>query len=49
MFIGAPNIQEFSPSRNAILHIRELEDVKIVAKTMKYIAENPDVFNQSIR
>ncbi|XP_031282316.1 glycoprotein 3-alpha-L-fucosyltransferase A-like isoform X2 [Pistacia vera] len=46
--IGAPNIQEFSPSPNAILHIRELEDAKIVAKTMKYIAENPDAFNQSI-
>ncbi|KAM3211005.1 hypothetical protein ACQJBY_064695 [Aegilops geniculata] len=47
--VGAPNIQEFSPGEGAILHIKELDDVISVAKTMKHIASNPDAFNQSLR
>jgi glycoprotein 3-alpha-L-fucosyltransferase len=47
--VGAPNIQEFSPAEGAILHIKELDDVASVAKTMKNIASNPDAFNQSLR
>ncbi|CAO2188570.1 unnamed protein product [Urochloa humidicola] len=47
--VGAPNIQEFSPGEGAILHIKELDDVASVAKTMKNIASNPDAFNQSLR
>lgn len=47
--IGAPNIQDFAPGPRSILHIRELNDVNAVAKTMKYLAENPDAYNQSLR
>ncbi|XP_021896735.1 glycoprotein 3-alpha-L-fucosyltransferase A [Carica papaya] len=47
--IGAPNIEDFAPSPGSILHIKELGDVESVAKRMKYLAENPDAFNQSLR
>ncbi|CAK7329879.1 unnamed protein product [Dovyalis caffra] len=47
--VGAPNIQDFAPAPNSILHIKELEDVDSIAKTMKYLAENPDAYNQSLR
>ncbi|KAL7246876.1 hypothetical protein ACSBR2_001897 [Camellia fascicularis] len=47
--VGAPNIQDFAPSPSSFLHIRELEDADSVAKTMKYLAENPDAYNQSVR
>ncbi|GLT47278.1 hypothetical protein SLA2020_209860 [Shorea laevis] len=47
--IGAPNIEDFAPSPESILHIRELVDVPSVAKRMKYLSENPDAYNQSLR
>ncbi|XP_043709466.1 putative fucosyltransferase-like protein isoform X3 [Telopea speciosissima] len=47
--VGAPNIQEFAPSPGSVLHIKELNDVPSVAKTMKYLAENDDAYNQSLR
>ncbi|KAL5541084.1 hypothetical protein UlMin_043370 [Ulmus minor] len=47
--IGAPNIQDFAPGPGSILHIKELGDVESVAKTMKYLAENPTAYNQSLR
>ncbi|CAL0331323.1 unnamed protein product [Lupinus luteus] len=47
--VGAPNIQEFAPSRGAILHIKDIEDVESIAKTMKHLAENPEAYNQSLR
>ncbi|KAA8536201.1 hypothetical protein F0562_028679 [Nyssa sinensis] len=47
--VGAPNIQDFAPSPGSLLHIRELEDVDSVAKTMKHLAETPDAYNQSVR
>ncbi|KAF5745623.1 Fucosyltransferase 12 isoform 2 [Tripterygium wilfordii] len=47
--VGAPNIQDFAPYPGSILHIKQLEDVKPVAKTMRYLAENPDAYNQSLR
>lgn len=47
--VGAPNIQDFAPSPGSVLHIKELGDVEPVAKTMKYLAENPDAYNQSLR
>ncbi|XVF67582.1 hypothetical protein PTKIN_Ptkin10aG0132500 [Pterospermum kingtungense] len=47
--VGAPNIEEFAPSPGSILHIKELQDAQSVAKRMKYLAENPDAFNQSLR
>ena len=42
--IGALNIQDFAPSPSSILHIKELKDVKPVAKTMKYLAEHPKAY-----
>ncbi|KAJ6766228.1 ALPHA- 13 -FUCOSYLTRANSFERASE [Salix purpurea] len=47
--IGAPNIQDFAPAHNSILHIKELEDVDSIAKTMKYLGENLHAYNQSLR
>ncbi|CAN6483887.1 unnamed protein product [Victoria cruziana] len=47
--IGAPNIVDFSPALNSILHIRALDDVPSVAKTMQYLAENPRAYNESLR
>ncbi|KNA06667.1 hypothetical protein SOVF_178890 [Spinacia oleracea] len=47
--VGAPNIQDFAPCPGSVLHIKELEDIDTVAKTMKYLAKNPDAYNQSLR
>ncbi|XP_042502295.1 glycoprotein 3-alpha-L-fucosyltransferase A-like [Macadamia integrifolia] len=47
--VGAPNIQEFAPSPGSVLHIKEPSDVPSVAKTMKYLAQNADAYNQSLR
>lgn len=47
--IGAPNILDFAPSPNSLLHIKELKDAASVAKTMKYLAENPNAYNESLR
>ncbi|KAI3947709.1 hypothetical protein MKX01_034374 [Papaver californicum] len=47
--VGAPNIMEFAPSPISVLHIKTLEDVPSVARTMKYLAENPEAYNQSVR
>ncbi|WOL02795.1 hypothetical protein Cni_G11514 [Canna indica] len=46
--VGAPNIEEFSPSHGSVLHIKELGDVESVAKTMKFLAANPDAYNKSL-
>uniref|UniRef100_A0A1D1XD26 Fucosyltransferase n=1 Tax=Anthurium amnicola TaxID=1678845 RepID=A0A1D1XD26_9ARAE len=47
--VGAPNIQDFAPSPGSVLHIRELSDVNSVAEKMKYLAANPEAYNQSLR
>ncbi|CAH1450399.1 unnamed protein product [Lactuca virosa] len=47
--VGPPNIQDFAPAPGSILHIKELKDINPVAKTMKYLAENPIAFNESLR
>ncbi|KAL0387021.1 UNVERIFIED_CONTAM: putative fucosyltransferase-like protein [Sesamum radiatum] len=47
--IGAPNIQDFAPSPGSVLHINEVKDVNSVAKRMKYLAENPSAYNESLR
>lgn len=47
--VGAPNIQDFAPSPGSVLHIKELEDVESIAKTMRHLAENREAFNQSLR
>ncbi|KAG8650878.1 hypothetical protein MANES_07G078000v8 [Manihot esculenta] len=47
--VGAPNIQDFAPAPGSVLLIKELEDVESIAKTMKYLAENPDAYNHSLR
>uniref|UniRef100_A0A803LNT1 Fucosyltransferase n=1 Tax=Chenopodium quinoa TaxID=63459 RepID=A0A803LNT1_CHEQI len=47
--VGAPNIQDFAPCPGSVLHIKELEDIDPVAKTMKYLAENSAAYNQSLR
>jgi len=46
------NIQDFAPSPGSILHItviRELGDIEPITKKMKYLAENTDAYNQSLR
>lgn len=47
--VGAPNIQDFAPSPDSVLHIKELGDIELVAERMKFLAENPDAYNQSLR
>ncbi|GER56628.1 Alpha 1,3 fucosyltransferase [Striga asiatica] len=47
--IGAPNIQDFAPSPGSLLHIKEVKDVDSIAKRMKYLAENPKAYNESLR
>ncbi|CAN4101475.1 unnamed protein product [Withania somnifera] len=47
--IGAPNIQDFAPSPNSLLHIKELKDAETIANTMKYLAENPSAYNEFLR
>ncbi|CAA0807529.1 Glycoprotein 3-alpha-L-fucosyltransferase A [Striga hermonthica] len=47
--IGAPNIQDFAPSPDSLLHIKEVKDVDSIAKTMKYLADNPKAYNESLR
>lgn len=49
MVVGAPNILDFAPSPGSVLHIKELEDAESVAKTMRYLAENPKAYNESLR
>ncbi|KAG7011652.1 putative fucosyltransferase-like protein [Cucurbita argyrosperma subsp. argyrosperma] len=47
--VGTPNIKEFAPSPDSYLHIKEISDVESVAKSMKHLAENPKMYNQSLR
>ncbi|KAK4424194.1 Glycoprotein 3-alpha-L-fucosyltransferase A [Sesamum alatum] len=47
--VGAPNIQDFAPSPGSVLHIKDAKDVDSVAKRMKYLAENPSAYNESLR
>lgn len=47
--IGAPNIEDFAPAPGSYLHIKELKDAPEVAKTMKYLSENPVAYNKSLR
>uniref|UniRef100_A0A2P2K0Q1 Fucosyltransferase n=1 Tax=Rhizophora mucronata TaxID=61149 RepID=A0A2P2K0Q1_RHIMU len=47
--VGAHNIEDFAPAPGSILHIKQMEDVESVAKTMNYLAENPEAYNQSLR
>lgn len=47
--VGPPNIEDFSPGPGSILQIKEPSDVESVAKTMKYLADNSEAYNQSIR
>lgn len=47
--MGAPNIQDFAPFPGSLLHIKEPKDVESVAKTIKYLAENPGAYNESLR
>eukprot|EP01018_Ginkgo_biloba_P029013 Gb_37238 [translate_table: standard] len=47
--VGAPNIEDFAPSPNSILHIKTVEDIKSIAQTMKYLASNPAAYNKTLR
>ncbi|CAN1278557.1 Putative fucosyltransferase-like protein [Linum perenne] len=47
--VGAPNIQDYSPGQGSILHIKSLEDIDTVAKTMNYLSENATAYNQALR
>lgn len=47
--VGPPNIEDFAPSPVSFLHIKELQDIETVAKKMKYLADNPGAYNESLR
>ncbi|KHF99053.1 Glycoprotein 3-alpha-L-fucosyltransferase A -like protein [Gossypium arboreum] len=47
--IGAPNIEDFAPSSDSYLQIKDLKDVRSIAEQMKYLAGNPDAYNRLLR
>ncbi|KAL2631929.1 hypothetical protein R1flu_016615 [Riccia fluitans] len=47
--VGAPNIENFAPASNAVLHIKDLHDIKQVAKQIKYLASNFTAYNETLR
>ncbi|KAF8054818.1 hypothetical protein N665_1312s0011 [Sinapis alba] len=47
--VGAPNIQDFAPSPDSILHIKQMTDIEPVAKRMKHLADNPEAYNKMLR
>lgn len=47
--IGAPNIQDFAPGPNTVLHIKTLDDVPLVASEMKHMAKNDSAFKEATR
>ncbi|XP_009391356.2 glycoprotein 3-alpha-L-fucosyltransferase A-like isoform X1 [Musa acuminata AAA Group] len=47
--IGAPNIQDFAPSPDSILHIKEISDIDSVAKSIRYLATNSEAYNHALR
>ncbi|KAF3326508.1 putative fucosyltransferase-like protein [Carex littledalei] len=47
--VGAPNIQDFKPGHGSVMHIKSLDDVPTVAKVMKFLDQNPEAFNQTLR
>lgn len=49
MVIGAPNIQDFAPCPDCILHIKEVKDVASVAKTMRSLALDHVAYNHTLR
>lgn len=49
MVVGAPNIQDFAPSPDSIIHIKQMTDIEPVAKRMKHLADHPDAYNKMLR
>lgn len=47
--VGAPNIEDFAPGPNTLLHIKTLDDVSLVASQMKYMAKNETAFKEATR
>lgn len=47
--VGAPNIQDFAPSPDSIIHIKQMTDIEPVAKRMKHLADHPDAYNKMLR
>ncbi|KAJ7553056.1 hypothetical protein O6H91_06G083200 [Diphasiastrum complanatum] len=47
--IGAPNIQDFAPASNTVIHIKNMEEVKFAATEMKYLVSNETVYNETLR
>eukprot|EP01080_Neovahlkampfia_damariscottae_P001082 gene1082-10601_t len=46
--VGAPDIEEYQPSENSILHIRNLSDVERVAKRMIYLSKHDDEYQKML-
>lgn len=47
--IGAPNIQDFAPAPNSILHIRTEEEISSTVEIMKNLALNSTAYNETIK
>jgi glycoprotein 3-alpha-L-fucosyltransferase len=47
--VGAPNIRDFAPGPNTVLHIKTLDDVSLVASQMKHLAKNETAFKEATR
>lgn len=47
--VGAPNIQDYAPAPNAIIHIKTIDEIVSAAKTIKYLASNATAYNERLR
>jgi len=47
--VGAPNIQDYAPAPNAIIHIKTVDDIGSAAQTIKYLASNATAYNERLR
>lgn len=46
--IGAPNIMDFQPQQNTILHIKSMDDIPQIVQHMKYLLENDDEYQKML-
>lgn len=47
--VGAPNIQDYAPAPNAIIHIKTIAEISLAAQTIKYLASNTTAYNERLR
>ena len=48
IYIGAPNIADFEPQENSVIHIATLEEVPKAAEKIKYLLSNESAFTEML-